>query len=148
MKHDSRTDRFEERENDVILDGPLSNYDDHYIDCGDIGGVWYYIEVVIKNDRRLKPKYGSHQARIKSTKKSTRSRQHNGQANEIDEKVDKVRVDVLAEKRKSTKRSTRCRRVHGRAKEVDEKVVSRASSHLSVDKQVDEVGQNFLIFLF
>ncbi|CAI9115390.1 OLC1v1016289C1 [Oldenlandia corymbosa var. corymbosa] len=96
-------------------------------------GLRYHIEVGIKYDGTLKPKYDSCQGRIKLTTKSTRSRRHNNQANEIDEKADKVHVDVVAEKRKSTKKSTRCRQVHGRAKEVDGKVDSRASTDLSVN---------------
>ncbi|CAI9106091.1 OLC1v1005149C1 [Oldenlandia corymbosa var. corymbosa] len=77
---------------DAILDGLLSvipNNDDHYIDCDHIGGVCYHIEVGIKDDGRLKPKYGWRQARIKSTMKSKESRRYDGQVNEVDKKANK-----------------------------------------------------------
>ncbi|CAI9112799.1 OLC1v1013292C1 [Oldenlandia corymbosa var. corymbosa] len=80
--------------------------------------------------------------------KSISSRRPDAQANEIDEKADEVCIDVLAEMKKSTKKSTRCRRVHGRAKEVDRMVDCDASRFLSIDEQVDEIGQNFSNFLF
>ncbi|CAI9117292.1 OLC1v1018653C1, partial [Oldenlandia corymbosa var. corymbosa] len=74
-------------------------------------GLWYHVEVGIKDDGRLKLKYDSRQARIKSTMKSTSLRRLDGQANEIGEKSDKVRIDVIARKKKSTKKLTDGRRL-------------------------------------
>ncbi|CAI9090081.1 OLC1v1024771C1 [Oldenlandia corymbosa var. corymbosa] len=108
MKHDSSTNRFKEGGYDVIPDGPLSvipNYDDHYIDYDHIGAVCCHIEVGIKDDGRLKPKYGSRQARIKSTMKSKESRRHDGPANEVDEKANKVCINDLVGKKQLIKRN-------------------------------------------